>query len=119
MSALRRNNKIQIAMQLRWQLCVLAVPAAVLSALSISVFCHMRAFADVEKYYSGELSGLPANSLSFGTLLLAAGLWLFYVFAFHASRGRHLSSAAVALTLAVVATYRVVQLGIRHEPNEC
>ena len=42
MSALRRNNKIQIAMQLRWQLCVLAVPAAVLSALSISVFCHMR-----------------------------------------------------------------------------
>ena len=63
MSALRRNNKIQIAMQLRWQLCVLAVPAAVLSALSISVFCHMRAFADVEKYYSGELSGLPANSL--------------------------------------------------------
>ncbi len=111
MSALRRNRKIQIAIQLRWQLCLLAVPAALLSALSISVFCHMRAFADVEKYYSGELSGLPVNSLSFGTLLLAAGLWLFYVFAFHAIRGRHLSSAAVALTLAF---NMVVSLSMEH-----
>ncbi len=112
MSAQRRNKRIQFGyINLRWPLCVLAVPAAVLSALSISVFCCMRALPDVEKYYSGELSGLLKHSLSFGTLLLAAAFWLFYVFSFHAIRGRHLSSAAVALTLAY---NMVVSLSMEH-----
>ena len=52
MSAERGKRKIKIGRyyaELRLLLCAAAVPMAILSALSISVFCYMRAFPDVEQ----------------------------------------------------------------------
>lgn len=102
MSAELGKRKIRVGSyytELRPLLCIAAVPMAMLSALSISVFCYMRAFPDVEQYFSGELTGLLFDSITLYTLLLAAGLWLFYVFAFHVIQGRHLSIAVIALVL--------------------
>ena len=103
MSATQRLKAIRIGRRYTFEprlwLCILAVPMALLSALSISVFCYMRAFADVGQYYSGELSGLIVDSLSLRTLLPAALLWLVYVFALHALHWGRVSSAVVALVL--------------------
>ena len=103
MSAESGKKRIRIGqryhMELRKPLCILAVPMAFLSALSISVFRYMRSFADVGQYFDGERSNLLAHSLSLRTLLFAAALWLFYVFAFHAIHWRHAGSAVIALVL--------------------
>ena len=114
MSEEQGKLKIRIGrycVELQQLLCLLAIPMAILSALSISVFCYMRAFADVEQYFTGELSGLIAGSFTLYTLLLAAGLWLFYVFAFHVIHGRHLSSAVIAF---VISFNMVTALAMEH-----
>lgn len=114
MSAERGKRKIKIGRyyaELRLLLCAAAVPMAMLSALSISVFCYMRAFPDVEQYFGGELTGLLFDSITLYTLLLAAGLWLFYVFAFHVIQGRHLSIAVIAL---VLSSNMVTALAMEH-----
>ena len=114
MSAIQGRITIQIGqldMHLKKRLCVLAVLPALLSALSISAFCHMRSFAEVGKYYSGELSGLLLNSITAVTLVLAAGLWMFYVFVLHVCPRGHVSAGVVALLLGF---NMVVSLSMEH-----
>ena len=103
MSVKRDDIRIRVGRRyyavLKRPLCLLALLPALLSAISISVFCHMRSFADVQQYYTGEISGLFTRSFSALTLLLALGLYLFYVFALHALRRGHPACAVIALVI--------------------
>lgn len=91
--------------------CVLAVPAALLSTLSVSVFCFMRSSEKIAEYYSGELSSLLRDSVSLMSLLPLALLFVFYAAAFHRLGRPRLVSAVVALLLAFG---MVVSLSMEH-----
>ena len=78
---------------------LLAVLAALLSAVSVSVFCFMRGQTEMAPYFSGEKSSLLRDSLSPKTLLIAAVLLLFYIVAFHLIYDWHVGSVLIALLL--------------------
>ena len=77
-----------------------AIPAALLSALSVSVFCYMRAFGEVGQYFSGELQGLLRDSLSLRSLIPALIFLLFH---------------AVGCALAVLRSVRTAPTAILRE----
>jgi hypothetical protein len=60
----RELNNDRPAARIRLWRCLLAIPAALLSTLSVSVFRYMRAFEGIGQYYSGEMQGLLRDSLS-------------------------------------------------------
>ena len=81
-----------------------AIPAALLSALSVSVFCYMRAFGEVGQYFSGEMQGLLRDSLSLSSLIPALLFLLFYTVTFHVPGRVRPVSVLTALLLAFCMT---------------
>lgn len=81
-----------------------AIPAALLSALSVSVFCYMRAFGEVGQYFSGEMQGLLRDSLSPSSLIPALLFLLFYTVTFHVPGRVRPVSVLTALLLAFCMT---------------
>ena len=112
MSNKRSHNYIKSAFkQVRPRSWLLAVPAALLSALSVSVFCFMRASAEIGLYYSGERNTLLLDSVSLTTLAVAAGLTLFYALAFQAIHKIRPGSAVISLLMAF---NMIVSLSMEH-----
>ena len=112
MSNKRPHNSIESALKrVRPRDWLLAVPAALLSALSVSVFCFMRASAESGLYYSGERNTLLLDSVSITTLAIALGLTLFYALAFRVLHKPRLGSAVISLLMAFNMT---VSLSMEH-----
>ncbi len=114
MSAERGKRIIKIGRyyaELRLPFCLAAVPMALLSALSVGVFCFMRSSPEAELYYTGERSLMLFDSLGLATLLSAAVLLVFYCLAFQLIGRPRPGSVVVSLLLAF---NMVVSLSVEH-----
>ena len=103
MSKARLSKQIRLGgdrvLRLEPRRLLLAVPAAALSTLSVSVFCYMRRFAQIGQYYDGARQGLLRDSLSLQSLIPALLLLLFYAAALHLADRVRFGSAALSLAL--------------------
>jgi Uncharacterized protein conserved in bacteria len=107
----RELNNDRPAARIRLWRCLLAIPAALLSTLSVSVFRYMRAFEGIGQYYSGEMQGLLRDSLSPRNLIPALLFLLFYAVCFH-SPGR--VRPASVLTALLPSFFAVSALSLEH-----
>ena len=115
MSNKRSHKRIKVGkdtvLELRPGSIALALLAALVSAVSVSVFCFMRSSPEIELYYNGEKSLMLYDSLGPVTLVSAAVLLIFYCLAFQVIGKPRLGSAVVSLVLAFNMT---VSLSMEH-----
>ncbi|MBR5109283.1 MAG: acyltransferase family protein [Clostridia bacterium] len=91
--------------------CLIALPAAFLSSLSVSVFCYVRSFPEMGLYYSGGMTNLLGNAVTVWTILLFLPMAVFFAAVLHAVRKPHITGAVVSLLLAF---NMVVSLSMEH-----